>query len=57
MQILLLGHSGYLGSYLKEHLQCDILEQREVRSNGNRTLFFLKTLLELAKCILSSKEQ
>jgi nucleoside-diphosphate-sugar epimerase len=34
MKILLLGHKGYLGSYINENLDVDILEKREVYNNG-----------------------
>ena len=35
--ILLLGHRGYLGEYLKEHLECDILDKsREIYDNGKQ---------------------
>lgn len=33
MKILLLGHKGYLGSYINENLDVDILEKREVYNN------------------------
>jgi len=36
MKILLLGHRGYLGSYLYRHLSADILTERNVYDNGNR---------------------
>lgn len=35
MKILLLGHKGYLGSYLNSYLDVDILNQRQVYDNGN----------------------
>lgn len=34
MKILLLGHNGYLGSYLYNNLKCDILDNRNVYPNG-----------------------
>jgi dTDP-4-dehydrorhamnose reductase len=34
MDILILGHKGYLGSYLYEHIDSDILENRNVYNNG-----------------------
>lgn len=36
MNILLLGHNGYLGSYLYESLNVDILPNREIVSNGKK---------------------
>jgi len=34
MKILLLGHKGYLGSYIFENLDVDFLETREIYNNG-----------------------
>lgn len=34
MRILLLGHRGYLGNYLYNNIESDILENRNVYSNG-----------------------
>jgi dTDP-4-dehydrorhamnose reductase len=34
MKILLLGHKGYLGSYLHNNLKCDTLDNRNVYPNG-----------------------
>lgn len=34
MKILLLGHNGYLGSYIKENLDVDFLETRKIYNNG-----------------------
>ena len=34
MKVLLLGHRGYLGSYLNQHLDVDVLETRELYDNG-----------------------
>jgi len=36
MKILLLGHRGYLGSFLHQHLDVDTLSERDVYDNGNR---------------------
>jgi dTDP-4-dehydrorhamnose reductase len=36
MKILLLGHRGYLGSYLYENLDVDILDGRNVYNNGKK---------------------
>ena len=36
MKILLLGHKGYLGSYIKENLSVDILDGRKVYNNGKK---------------------
>ena len=36
MKILLLGHKGYLGSYLLENISADILSERNVYDNGNK---------------------
>ena len=36
MKVLLLGHNGYLGDYLKNNFECDILEKRNVYDNGNK---------------------
>jgi len=36
MKILLLGHRGYLGSFLYQYLSVDILSERNVYDNGNR---------------------
>jgi len=36
MKILLLGHKGYLGSYIKENLSVDILGGRKVYNNGKK---------------------
>ena len=35
MKILLLGERGYLGSFLRQHLDVDILDKREVYDNCN----------------------
>jgi dTDP-4-dehydrorhamnose reductase len=34
MKVLLLGHRGYLGSYLNQHLDVDVLETRDLYDNG-----------------------
>lgn len=34
MSILLLGHNGYLGSYIHKNIDCDILSNRNVYYNG-----------------------
>lgn len=34
MKILLLGHNGYLGSYLYQHISVDILSEQNVYDNG-----------------------
>ncbi len=31
---LILGHNGYLGNYLINHLDCDILEEKQIYNNG-----------------------
>jgi len=36
MEILLLGHKGYLGSYLYKNLSVDVLLDRNVYDNGNQ---------------------
>ena len=36
MKILLLGHKGYLGSYLHQNLNVDILNDRNVYNNGKK---------------------
>lgn len=36
MKLLLLGHKGYLGSYLYENLDVDILTDRNIHNNGNK---------------------
>jgi len=36
MNILILGHNGYLGSYLSKHLNSDILFYRNIYDNGNK---------------------
>ena len=36
MKILLLGHNGYLGSYLHEHISSDVLTDRGVYDNGQK---------------------
>ena len=36
VKILLLGHNGYLGSYLYKHLSADILEKRNVYDNEKK---------------------
>ena len=36
MNILLLGHNGYLGSYLHKNLLVDVLEKRNVYDNGKK---------------------
>ena len=36
MKILLLGHKGFVGSYLYEHLSVDILSERDVYDNGEK---------------------
>ena len=33
--ILVVGNRGFLGSYLHEHLTCDVLNKRNVYDNGN----------------------
>jgi len=34
MKILLVGHKGYLGKYIHKHLDCDILDSRDIYDNG-----------------------
>ena len=34
MKILILGHKGYLGSYLRQHINSDVLIDRDVYNNG-----------------------
>jgi dTDP-4-dehydrorhamnose reductase len=34
MKILLLGHKGYLGSYLNKNLEVDFLKERKIYNNG-----------------------
>ena len=36
MKILLLGHNGYLGDYIKNNFDCDILTERNIYNNGKR---------------------
>jgi dTDP-4-dehydrorhamnose reductase len=36
MNILLLGHNGYLGNYIKNNFECDILNERNVYNNGKK---------------------
>ena len=36
MKVLLLGHKGYLGSYLFQNLNVDILKDRNVYDNGKK---------------------
>lgn len=36
MKILLLGHKGYLGSYISENIDVDYLETREIYNNGKQ---------------------
>ena len=38
---LLLGHKGYLGSYLYDNLNCHILEKRSIYNNGNTYQFVI----------------
>ena len=33
---LVLGHNGYLGSFLSQNLDCDALNQRYIHDNGKR---------------------
>lgn len=35
-KILLLGHNGYLGSFICKQIDCDIIEDRNVISNGKK---------------------
>ena len=36
MNILLLGHNGYLGDYIKNNFKCDILNERNIYNNGKK---------------------
>lgn len=44
MKILLLGHKGYLGSYLLKHLSADILLKRNVYDNGNKYSYVINCI-------------
>lgn len=58
MKILLLGDRGYLGSYLKEHLDCDVLDQRNVYSNGKEYDYVINCIGKpnLEYCELNKEE-
>lgn len=41
---LVLGHNGYLGSYLSHHLDCDILNERNIYNNGKHYDFIINCI-------------
>ena len=48
MKILLLGHNGFLGSYLYEHMYeypfLDVLSERNVYNNGNKYVYVINCI-------------
>ena len=44
MKILLLGHNGYLGSYLHEHISSDVLTDRGVYDNGETYVYIINCI-------------
>ena len=44
MNVLLLGHKGYVGSFLYENLDVDILEDRNVYYNGNKYNYIINCI-------------
>ena len=41
---LVLGHNGYLGSFLSHHLDCDVLNQRYIYYNGKRYKYIINCI-------------
>jgi dTDP-4-dehydrorhamnose reductase len=41
---LVLGHRGYLGSYLSKNLLCDTLSSRDIYDNGNKYKFVINCI-------------
>lgn len=41
---LVLGHKGYLGSYLSHHLDCDVLNERNIYNNGKHYDFIINCI-------------
>lgn len=58
MNILILGHNGYLGSYLSQHLNTDILPLKGVYYNGNKYDYVINCIArpDLEYCELHEKE-
>jgi dTDP-4-dehydrorhamnose reductase len=56
--ILLLGHSGYLGSYLKAHIKADILSDRKIYNNGVQYKYIINCIgkPDLEYCELNKQE-
>ena len=44
MNILLLGHNGYLGDYIKNNFDCDVLNTRDVHNNGKKYDYVLNCI-------------
>lgn len=44
MNILLLGHNGYLGDYIKNNFECDILPERNVYNNRKKYDYVLNCI-------------
>lgn len=57
-KFLLLGHNGYLGSYLLNSLDCDILEGRELYNNSFKYQFIINCIgkPDLEYCELNQDE-
>lgn len=41
---LVLGHNGYLGSYLSHHLDCDVLNERNIYNNGKHYNYIINCI-------------
>ena len=41
---LLLGHNGYLGSYLRDKLDCDILNEKNIYNNGHSYKYIINCI-------------
>lgn len=55
---LVLGHNGYLGSYLSHHLDCDILNERNIYNNGKHYNYIINCIgkASLEYCELNQQE-
>ena len=55
---LVLGHNGYLGSYLSHHLDCDVLNERNIYNNGKHYNYIINCIgkASLEYCELNQQE-
>jgi dTDP-4-dehydrorhamnose reductase len=55
---LILGHKGYLGSFLSSNIDCDVLEDRNIYDNGKKYKFIINCIgkASLEYCEIHRKE-